>query len=89
MSEKIYVPKSSGKEHIFPDGGSIVKLNFHAETLAEFVKANQLKSGYINLVLSKRRSPDEKSGATHYMTLDTFVPKSQTKPTEESDDAPL
>ena len=33
---KIYVPKCSAKEHVFRDGGSIIKLGLHAETMIAF-----------------------------------------------------
>jgi hypothetical protein len=71
--KKQYVPKSSAKEKIFNDGGSIIKLSFDARELADFVQHNQNSSGWITLVVSKRREPSEK-GATHSIYLDTWQP---------------
>jgi hypothetical protein len=71
---KIYCPKASAKEHVFRDGGSSIKLGFHAATLIEFVKAHTNEKGYINLLVSKRREVSQ-YGETHSISLDTFVPR--------------
>jgi len=74
MSEqKVYF--GNGKEHTFNDGGSIVKLSFSSNDLAN-MSGNLNEKGYINLVLSKRRE-EGKYGETHYMTLDTWKPTPQ------------
>ena len=76
MSDNIYVPRSSGKEIIFQKGGSLMTVNFHAESLIEFVKANANEKGYVTFKVNRRREPDER-GNTHYLTLDTWKPKGQ------------
>jgi len=82
MSEqKTYI--GNGKEHVFPDGGSIVKLGFSAKDLAIMNEALNEK-GYTNLVLTKRKEPSQ-YGDTHYMTIDTFKPKPQG---QQSNNAP-
>lgn len=80
MNDKVYV--GNGKEHVFDDGGSIVKLGFSAKDLAIMTKALNEK-GYTNLVLTKRKEPSQ-YGDTHYMTIDTFKPKPQSQPAQES-----
>jgi hypothetical protein len=74
MSEpKTYVPKSSVKETVFPDGGKLLKIGFHAETLAEFVKNHANEKGYVNFVITRRREVGQ-FGETHSVTLDTWKP---------------
>ena len=53
---KIYVPKSSAKSHVFPDGGEIINLSFGADALCEFIEANRNAKGYLNLSVSKRKA---------------------------------
>lgn len=85
MSDKIFVPKSSGKEIEFRNGGKLLKLNFHAGALVEFVNAHKNEKGYITLLANRRKEPDEHKN-THYLTLDTWVPNSAARP--ESTPAP-
>ena len=70
---KTYVPKSGAKKIEFQTGGSLMKLNFHAETLIDFIKANANERGYINLCVTARRQPSER-GDTHCIWLDTWKP---------------
>ena len=73
---KNYVNGMWVKERKFDDGGSIIKLDCVADKLIEWLKANKNERGYVNIVLSAKREPDEKS--THTAYLDTWVPKTQT-----------
>jgi hypothetical protein len=68
---KIYLPKTNCKETVFRDGGTLIKLNFHAETLIEFVKANTNAKGYITFDLTRRKEVG-KFGETHCLTLNTW-----------------
>ena len=72
---KIYVPKANGKEHTFADGGKILKLGFHVDTLIEFVKKHVNEKGYINLIVTRRKEVGQ-FGETHGITLDTWKPGS-------------
>jgi hypothetical protein len=71
--QKTYVPKSGAKKIDFNGGGSLLKLNFHAETLIEFIKANANERGYITLGVTARRQPSER-GDTHCIWLDNWKP---------------
>jgi hypothetical protein len=74
MSEpKIYVPKASAKETVFPDGGKLLKIGFHAASLSEFVKNHANEKGYVNFVITRRREVGQ-FGETHSVTLDTWKP---------------
>lgn len=86
--QKTYVPKSSAKEITFNDGGSMMKVSFHASTLAEFVKNHANEKGYINLCVTKRREPG-KFGDTHCVWLDTWKPKQQAPQREQPTRADL
>lgn len=76
QTSKVYVPKSSAKEKVFDDGGSIIKLGFKADEFVEFINANKNAKGYIKLTVSKRRTPSQ-YGDTHSVALDSFVPKGE------------
>ena len=76
MTQKTYVPKSSAKEKTFDDGGSIIKLSFHADTLADFARNHQNERGYINMNVTRRKTPSER-GDTHSISLDTWQPTKQ------------
>lgn len=85
--DKVYVPMSSAKQHTFKDGGAILKLGFKADDLIAFVTKHANERGWINLVVSERRSVGER-GDTHSVTLDTYEPKRQgtpSGPVDESD----
>ena len=73
MNPKTYLPKSGAKEIMFKDGGSLIKLNLHADTAAAFIKANANERGYINLIVSRRREVSER-GETHSIYLDDYKP---------------
>lgn len=72
--QKQYVPKCGVKTVTFQDGGEMFKLNFHAETLINFVKANTNEKGYITFGMTERREPSQ-YGDTHSLWLDTWKPK--------------
>ena len=76
MSEKIYVPKCSAKETQFPDGGKLLKIGFHADTLAEFVRNHANDRGYVNFVVTRRKEVGQ-HGETHSVSLDTWQPGRQ------------
>ena len=88
---KIYVTKSSAKEHQFNNGGSVLKLSFDARELAEFAKQHQNERGWLNLVVAKRRTPGER-GDTHSIYLDEWKPnpnRQSTPTTQASPTAPI
>lgn len=64
------------KERKFDTGGSIIKLDCVADKLIAWLKANTNDRGYVNIVLSAKREPDEKS--THTAYLDEWKPNGQT-----------
>ena len=71
---KTYVPRASVKEHVFPDGGKLLKIGFHAETVAAFLKEHANEKGFVNLVVARRKQPGQ-YGETHTLYLDTYKPK--------------
>lgn len=82
--QKIFV--GNGKEHVFQDGGSIVKLGFSKKDIQTMIN-NVNDNGYCNLVLNRRKQPSE-HGDTHYMTVDTWVPTQQSQPQERQQASP-
>lgn len=70
MADKIFV--GNGKEHVFDDGGSIVKLGFSKKDIQTMIN-NINDNGYCNLVLNRRKQASE-HGDTHYMKIDTWRP---------------
>lgn len=77
--QKTYVPKSSAKLVKFQSGKSIIKLGFHAETMAAFLREHANAKGYVNLGISERRSVGER-GDTHCVWLDTWQPGQPSAP---------
>ena len=74
MSEqKTYVPKSSAKEVQFKNGGSILKVGLHVESMIAFLQAHRNESGYVNLGISRRREVGS-HGDTHCVWPDTWKP---------------
>ena len=71
--QKTFVPKSGAKKIEFNGGGSLLKLNFHAETLIGFIKANTNERGYITLGVTALRQRS-KRGDTHCIWLDNWKP---------------
>ena len=72
---KTYVPKCSAKEITFQDGGKLLKLSFGIDTLLEFARNHGNEKGYLNLLVSARKTPGQ-YGDTHTVYLDTWKPKS-------------
>lgn len=72
MSEKIYIPKANAREQQ-GQYGSFIKLGFNAAELIAFANQHKNDRGYLNLILSPRRNPDDR--ATHSIYLDTYKPK--------------
>ncbi len=70
MTEKIYL-KSSAKEKIFPNGGSVLNIGIKAEELIQFIQAHTNERGYLNLNISKRNEVGQ-YGDTHSISLDTW-----------------
>jgi hypothetical protein len=69
---KVYVGK--GWMKTFANGGSVINVKLN---LAELNKLTPNQYGDIALVVGERKSPDEKSRATHTVTVDTYVPTSK------------
>ena len=63
------------REKTFNDGGSVINLSVSVDKFTEFLKKHKKEDGFVRLVISKKRTPDEKS--THFMKLDTFVPQAK------------
>ena len=75
--QTIYVPKSGCKKIEFPNGGHLLRVSFHVETLQKFL-SDQLASGefvsekgYLSINLKERRTPSD-WGDTHFAELDTW-----------------
>jgi hypothetical protein len=68
----------NGKEHVFNDGGSVIRLSFSAQDLQE-MQRNLNERGWINLNVNKRRTPSQ-YGDTHSISLDTWKPQPQPQP---------
>jgi hypothetical protein len=84
MSEKVFINGVFINEHVFQDGGSILKVNIPADkvdALAEQLKRNAA-DGWVRLVIGKNRQPtiSAKTGkaiSTHSLSVDTWKPKQQ------------
>ena len=72
MAEKQYL-RCSAKEKTFRNGNAIINLGVKVEDLIAFAKAHANDRGYLNLVVSPRRSPGQ-YGDTHSVYLDDYVP---------------
>lgn len=87
MSEKIYVPRATCKETTFRDGGTLLKVGFHVDTLVEFVKKHANEKGFVNFVISRRKEVG-KYGETHSLAVDTWTPGGGSGGSGRSADAP-
>jgi hypothetical protein len=65
----------NGKEHIFQDGGSVIRLSFSAQDLQNMQQCLN-ERGYINLNVNRRQQPSQ-YGHTHSIALDTWQPQQQ------------
>lgn len=70
----IYVPRSIAREKTFQNGGSILSVSFHAESLLAFIREHTNDRGYFNITIRKRREVG-KHDETHSVCLDTWTPK--------------
>lgn len=74
QEQKTYVPKTSAKLIRFQSGKEVLKLNGHAETLAEFIRAHANERGYITLGISALKPENQDDRRTHSVWLDTWKP---------------
>ncbi len=73
VAEKTYL-KCSAKARTFDNGGSVINLGVKVEELIAFAREHGNQGGYLNLVVSERRTPGQ-YGDTHTVFLDDFVPR--------------
>ena len=89
MKERLYVPKCNAKEITFKDGGSLIRIGCHVESLIAFVRQNANEQGYVNLVVTRRREPG-KYGETHAVYLDDWKPQPKARaPAADDIDPPI
>lgn len=72
MADKQYL-RCSAKEKTFRNGNAIINIGVKVEDLIAFAKAHGNERGYLNLVISPRRSKGE-YGDTHSVYLDDYTP---------------
>jgi hypothetical protein len=92
MDEKVFINGVFLREKEFDNGGSIIKVEI--PNVSEFIQ--QLKNlaneqGKIRLDIKKRMNKGD-NGLSHYMQLNTFIPKSQdnvNNPSINDDDVPF
>ncbi len=72
-TEKTLVDGLWIKSHKFADGSEILKVSVLASKFGDFVKKHVKEDGFINIVITPKREPNEKQ--THYSYLDTWRPK--------------
>jgi len=65
----------NGKEHVFQDGGSVIRVSFSAEDLKNMQNCLNDR-GYINLNINRRQQISQ-YGHTHSISLDTWQPQQQ------------
>lgn len=90
--EKIYV--GNGKKHVFPNGGSEIKIAFKLTGIKELFEkygfTSQNGDMFIPIILNERREPDQYNN-THYLTINTFKPdpskKGNSKPAPAQNDS--
>jgi len=82
MAEKIYV--GSGWEKTFSNGGSVINISIKQSKIAGLVPNDY---GDVKLVVAKRKEPDPKSNATHYVAVDTY--RQSSGPVEDPNSLPL
>lgn len=73
-TDKTYL-KCSAKEKRFDNGGSVINIGVKADDLIAFAKQHANERGYVNLVVSARRSVGQ-YGDTHTVALDVRQPRS-------------
>ena len=73
MSDKIYI--FQGKEKVFDNGGSKIRLSSPIEELERLISHQKAQGDtWINIDICKRKEPSEK-GMTHYGVLDLWKPE--------------
>ena len=77
MEDKIFINGVFLREKEFDNGGSIIKVEIpNVLQFAEQLKSLANEQGKIRLDIKKRMNKGD-NGLSHYMQLNTFVPKSQ------------
>ena len=77
MSEKIFINGVFLREKQFENGGSIIKIEIpNVSEFSEQLINNSNSNGKITLDIKERMNKSD-NGLTHYMQLNTFVPKPQ------------
>lgn len=69
--DKKYVNNVYIREHIFPDGGSVLNIGIQSSEFVQQIAENTNSKGYCNIAIYKRATPSEK-GVTHYATFDEY-----------------
>ena len=92
MEDKIFINGVFLREKEFDNGGSIIKVEIpNVLQFAEQLKSLANEQGKIRLDIKKRMNKGD-NGLSHYMQLNTFVPKSQdnvNNPQIDNDDLPF
>ena len=92
MEDKIFINSVFLREKEFDNGGSIIKVEIpNVLQFAEQLKSLANEQGKIILDIKKRMNKGD-NGLSHYMQLNTFVPKSQdnvNNPQIDDDDVPF
>lgn len=83
MADKRYVGK--GWEHTFPDGGSVVNLSLNIEDLGR-LPVDQY--GCVKVTVSRMKSQDTKSKATHTVYENTFTRNNRNEERRETEFQP-
>lgn len=85
---KNYVNKIYIKEKTFADGGSLLNVSISETALNEML--SNVKKGYANIVIAKRREADNYDN-THYAYYSEYIPKEKTEPevVKTDDDLPF
>lgn len=93
MKEKIYINSVGLKEHVFQDGGTILKVSIakaEINTLAAQLAANA-DGDWVNLVITRKKKPvmskrdPSKIAFTHSLEVDTWKPNQQPAPKVDND----
>lgn len=83
MAEKKYC--GCGKVKVFQNGSEMLRLSFKADDVS--LLADNLKNGWVNVNISKRKEPS-KAGMTHYGYIDDWTPQGQSEQPEAGFDSP-
>lgn len=74
---KNYVNRLYIKEKTFNDGGSLLNVSISETALNEML--SNVKKGYVNIVIAKRKQADDYDN-THYAYYNEYTPKEKTEP---------